>query len=162
MSFLFCFILFNTMSFRTSFLQMSQFIVQCLNPYRKPDCKLGRISNTEDFKHLARKVRQSLLGFEYSSCLPEQLCSCDRKMTHTTGNEKESVFLLLSILLYQIYYCWWFAFTSESLSRFIFSPNSENQMRTKVHNRRFARKIWQHIAAFQNSKFHIALKPPGL
>lgn len=35
---------------------MSQFIVQCLNPYRKPDCKLGRISNTEDFKHLARKV----------------------------------------------------------------------------------------------------------
>lgn len=37
--------------------QMSQFIVQCLNPYRKPDCKLGRISNTEDFKHLARKVR---------------------------------------------------------------------------------------------------------
>lgn len=38
---------------------MSQFIVQCLNPYRKPDCKLGRISNTEDFKHLARKVRQN-------------------------------------------------------------------------------------------------------
>lgn len=37
--------------------QMSQFIVQCLNPFRKPDCKLGRISNTEDFKHLARKVR---------------------------------------------------------------------------------------------------------
>lgn len=36
--------------------QMSQFIVQCLNPYRKPDCKSGRISNTEDFKHLARKV----------------------------------------------------------------------------------------------------------
>lgn len=35
---------------------MSQFIVQCLNPYRKPDCKLGRITNTEDFKHLARKV----------------------------------------------------------------------------------------------------------
>lgn len=39
--------------------QMSQFIVQCLNPYRKPDCKLGRISNTEDFKHLARKVRSN-------------------------------------------------------------------------------------------------------
>lgn len=35
---------------------MSQFIVTCLNPYRKPDCKLGRIINTEDFKHLARKV----------------------------------------------------------------------------------------------------------
>lgn len=38
-------------------LQMSQFIVQCLNPYRKPDCKVGRITTTEDFKHLARKVR---------------------------------------------------------------------------------------------------------
>lgn len=36
---------------------MSQFIVQCLNPYRKPDCKAGRITTTEDFKHLARKVR---------------------------------------------------------------------------------------------------------
>lgn len=36
--------------------QMSQFIVQCLNPYRKPDCKVGRITTTEDFKHLARKV----------------------------------------------------------------------------------------------------------
>lgn len=39
-----------------SCLQMSQFIVQCLNPYRKPDCKVGRITTTEDFKHLARKV----------------------------------------------------------------------------------------------------------
>lgn len=39
-----------------SHLQMSQFIVQCLNPYRKPDCKVGRITTTEDFKHLARKV----------------------------------------------------------------------------------------------------------
>lgn len=38
------------------FPQMSQFIVQCLNPYRKPDCKVGRITTTEDFKHLARKV----------------------------------------------------------------------------------------------------------
>ena len=37
--------------------QMSQFIVQCLNPYRKPDCKVGRITTTDDFKHLARKVR---------------------------------------------------------------------------------------------------------
>uniref|UniRef100_UPI00398F3474 histone-lysine N-methyltransferase SETD2 n=1 Tax=Pristiophorus japonicus TaxID=55135 RepID=UPI00398F3474 len=35
--------------------EISQFIVLCLNPYRKPDCKLGRIVATEDFKHLARK-----------------------------------------------------------------------------------------------------------
>lgn len=31
-------------------------IVQHLNAYRKPDSKVGRITNTEDFKHLARKV----------------------------------------------------------------------------------------------------------
>ena len=44
-------------------IQISQFIVQCLNPYRKPDCKLGRISNTDDFKHLARKVTRMIVIF---------------------------------------------------------------------------------------------------
>jgi len=43
-------------------LHMAGVIVQYLNPYRKPDCKAGRITNTEDFKHLARKV-----GFQISS-----------------------------------------------------------------------------------------------
>lgn len=37
-------------------LQISRHIVTCLNPFRRPDCKAGRISNTDDFKHLARKV----------------------------------------------------------------------------------------------------------
>lgn len=31
---------------------ISSHIVACLNPYRKPDCKLGRITTNEDFKHL--------------------------------------------------------------------------------------------------------------
>ena len=31
-------------------------VLQCLNKHRKPDCKFGRILNTQDFKHLARKV----------------------------------------------------------------------------------------------------------
>lgn len=35
---------------------MAGVMVNILNAYRKPDCKLGRIQNTEDFKHLARKV----------------------------------------------------------------------------------------------------------
>ena len=35
---------------------MSQFVVVYLNPYRRPDCKEGRILSTEDFKHLARRV----------------------------------------------------------------------------------------------------------
>lgn len=35
---------------------MAGVMVNILNAYRKSDCKLGRIQNTEDFKHLARKV----------------------------------------------------------------------------------------------------------
>ncbi|GBN67219.1 Histone-lysine N-methyltransferase SETD2, partial [Araneus ventricosus] len=38
--------------FRT---KMSSYIVHCLNSYRKPDCKVGRITCNEDFKYLARK-----------------------------------------------------------------------------------------------------------
>lgn len=39
--------------FRSS---MATTVVSVLNAYRKPDCKEGRIVNTEDFKHLARKL----------------------------------------------------------------------------------------------------------
>lgn len=38
-------------------INMANVMVHFLNPYRKNDCKQGRITNTEDFKHLARKVR---------------------------------------------------------------------------------------------------------
>lgn len=41
-------------SFRAN---MANTMVQILNPYRKRDCKQGRIINNEDFKHLARKVK---------------------------------------------------------------------------------------------------------
>lgn len=36
--------------------QIANVVVTHLNPYKKPDCKTGRIVSTEDFKHLARKV----------------------------------------------------------------------------------------------------------
>lgn len=36
--------------------EMSGVIVQHLGPYRRDDCKTGRIANNDDFKHLARKV----------------------------------------------------------------------------------------------------------
>lgn len=35
---------------------MATTVVGVLNAYRKPDCREARITNTEDFKHLARKV----------------------------------------------------------------------------------------------------------
>lgn len=31
-------------------------IVHHLGPYRKDSCRIGRITNNEDFKHLAKKV----------------------------------------------------------------------------------------------------------
>lgn len=57
--------------FRSS---MASVMVQNLNAYRKPDCKSGRITNTDDFKHLARKVnditlRNTILIFIYIFCL---------------------------------------------------------------------------------------------
>lgn len=46
--------------------QIANVVVTHLNPYRKPDCKTGKIVSTEDFKHLARKV---LFNFTISSIL---------------------------------------------------------------------------------------------
>ena len=37
-------------------MQLSNVVVNCLNPFFKVDCKLGRILTTDDFKYLARKV----------------------------------------------------------------------------------------------------------
>lgn len=45
-------------SFRVN---MAGVIVSCLNQHRRPDCKNGRIVNTEDFKHLARKVSEKMI-----------------------------------------------------------------------------------------------------
>lgn len=36
---------------------LSEHIKSCLNPYRRFDCKVGRILSNDDFKFLARKVR---------------------------------------------------------------------------------------------------------
>lgn len=44
---------------------MAGIMVNILNAYRKPDCKLGRIQNTEDFKHLARKVLDIIIISDY-------------------------------------------------------------------------------------------------
>lgn len=39
---------------------MANFVVSCLNPYFRRGCTAGRITNGDDFKHLARKVSDSL------------------------------------------------------------------------------------------------------
>ena len=38
--------------------EVSRVVVKTLDPFRKPDQKRGHIKTTEDFKHLAKKVRQ--------------------------------------------------------------------------------------------------------
>ncbi|KRT79345.1 hypothetical protein AMK59_6952, partial [Oryctes borbonicus] len=52
-------------SFRSS---MAVIMVSILNTYRKPDCKEGRITNTEDFKHLARKLTHFVMLKELKHC----------------------------------------------------------------------------------------------
>ncbi|XP_028326057.1 histone-lysine N-methyltransferase SETD2 isoform X2 [Gouania willdenowi] len=64
--------------------EMSQFIVQCLNPYRKPDCKSGRISNTEDFKHLARKLTHGVMNKEMKACNNPEDLECNENVKHKT------------------------------------------------------------------------------
>ena len=36
--------------------EMSEHIKYCLNPYRKIDCRVGRILCNDDFKYVARRV----------------------------------------------------------------------------------------------------------
>ncbi|KAK3083378.1 hypothetical protein FSP39_021087 [Pinctada imbricata] len=48
--------------------KMSGYVVTYLNPYRKPDCKVGRITSTEDFKHLARKLTHHVMAKELKHC----------------------------------------------------------------------------------------------
>ncbi|XP_053569697.1 histone-lysine N-methyltransferase SETD2 isoform X2 [Bombina bombina] len=64
--------------------EMSQFIVQCLNPYRKPDCKMGRINTTEDFKHLARKLTHGVMNKELKYCKNPEDLDCNENVKHKT------------------------------------------------------------------------------
>lgn len=48
--------------------QMATEMVQFLNPYRRIDCKQGRIANNDDFKHLARKLTYFVMIKEMKQC----------------------------------------------------------------------------------------------
>eukprot|EP00062_Callorhinchus_milii_P025244 gi/632986012/ref/XP_007910004.1/ PREDICTED: histone-lysine N-methyltransferase SETD2 isoform X2 [Callorhinchus milii] len=64
--------------------EISQFIVLCLNPYRKPDCKIGRIVATEDFKHLARKLTHGVMNKELKQCKNPEDLECNENVKHKT------------------------------------------------------------------------------
>ncbi|PNF22139.1 hypothetical protein B7P43_G06798 [Cryptotermes secundus] len=63
-------------------LHMAGVIVQYLNPYRKPDCKAGRITNTEDFKHLARKLTHFVMLKELKHCRSVEDLECNDNVKH--------------------------------------------------------------------------------
>ncbi|GIY58904.1 histone-lysine N-methyltransferase SETD2 [Caerostris darwini] len=65
--------------FRT---KMSSYIVHCLNAYRKSECKLGRITNNEDFKYLARKLTHYTMTKELKQCKNVEDLECNECVMH--------------------------------------------------------------------------------
>ncbi|XP_029168249.1 histone-lysine N-methyltransferase SETD2 isoform X2 [Nylanderia fulva] len=66
-------------AFRTN---MANVMVHFLNPYRKTECKQGRITNTEDFKHLARKLTHFVLAKELKHCKSVEELQCNENVKH--------------------------------------------------------------------------------
>ncbi|NXK57300.1 SETD2 methyltransferase, partial [Chauna torquata] len=63
---------------------MSQFIVHCLSPYHKPNCKLGRITTMENFKHLARRLTYGIMNKELKHCKSPEDLQCNNIVKHKT------------------------------------------------------------------------------
>lgn len=63
-------------------INMANVMVHFLNPYRKNDCKQGRITNTEDFKHLARKLTHFVLAKELKHCKSVDELQCNDNVKH--------------------------------------------------------------------------------
>ncbi|XP_015113750.1 probable histone-lysine N-methyltransferase CG1716 [Diachasma alloeum] len=66
-------------SFRVN---MATVIVKFLNPYRQNDCKQGRITNTEDFKYLARKLTHFVMAKELKHCKSVDELQCNENVKH--------------------------------------------------------------------------------
>ncbi|XP_035204427.1 histone-lysine N-methyltransferase SETD2-like isoform X2 [Stegodyphus dumicola] len=65
--------------FRT---KMSKFVVECLNPYRRQECRVGRITNNDDFKHLARKLTHFVMAKELKHCKNVEDLECNDNVKH--------------------------------------------------------------------------------
>nr|CAH7738465.1 unnamed protein product [Callosobruchus chinensis] len=61
---------------------MASTVVTSLNAYRKSDCREGRITNTEDFKHLARKLTHFVMlkEMKHISKIDDLTCTDNVKM----------------------------------------------------------------------------------
>ncbi|KAF8784493.1 Histone-lysine N-methyltransferase SETD2 like protein [Argiope bruennichi] len=65
--------------FRT---KMSTFVVQCLNPYHRDDCRVGKIMSNEDFKYLARKLTHFVMAKELKHCKCVEDLECNENVKH--------------------------------------------------------------------------------
>ncbi|KAJ6216886.1 hypothetical protein RDWZM_008043 [Blomia tropicalis] len=63
---------------------VSQFVVKCLNPFMRPDCRKGRISNSEDFKYLARKLTHNVVAKEMKQCKNTGDLACNKAVKQKT------------------------------------------------------------------------------
>lgn len=61
---------------------MSLFVVSVLNSYRKPDCKRGKITSTEDFKYLAKKLTHHVMIKELKSVEDVQSLQVNDSVKH--------------------------------------------------------------------------------
>ncbi|XP_015921891.1 histone-lysine N-methyltransferase SETD2 isoform X2 [Parasteatoda tepidariorum] len=60
--------------FRT---KMSTYVVSILNPYHRDDCRVGKITSNEDFKHLARKLTHFVMAKELKHCKNVEDLDCN-------------------------------------------------------------------------------------
>jgi len=59
-------------------------IVAVLNPYRRPDCRQGRITSNDDFKYLARKLTHFVLVKELKQLGSVEALDCSDSVKHKT------------------------------------------------------------------------------
>lgn len=64
--------------------KMATFIVNVLNPYRRGDCKEGKITCTEDFKYLARKLTHFVMVKELKQLHSIDALECSDSVKHKT------------------------------------------------------------------------------
>lgn len=64
--------------------KMATYIVSVLNPYRKDDCKIGRITCNEDFKYLARKLTHFVMIKELKQLHSVEDLECNDSVKYKT------------------------------------------------------------------------------
>ena len=94
--------------------QLSNVVVNCLNPFFKVDCKSGRILNTDDFKFLARKVSSGT----FVSFIVVSIPDSDLKWCQVCMRVFERS-LLSTTVIEQLFHVVLFFYSVQGLSNFI-------------------------------------------